>query len=389
MPRRKLTRIATGIYRDAYGLRAVVHLSTGRTEKRFPAHTPLATIKAWRENEARTIRKRQPVEGTLEQDVEAYLAVCTLASKASQRSNLRAWVKAFPDLRRDQITAAMVSKTVAEWTGGNGRKGEVTGSNIFSPWTVRHRVQALRSLYRWLNAPPPLDLVHLGKKPAGRPVFVVADTILAVAEKLADRPTRARFLVLATHGVRPCELMRAQPDDVNLQAKLWPVRTAKGGVSRVLHLNTPEMVYAWEAFLAADAWGPYDTTRYARRLRAAGWPTGVRPYALRGTWAMDMSRRGVSLRTLQELLGHASIETTAVYYLAPDDSELAAATRGTAGRLALPTKCPNKGERQGGRKRSGRSRILRKTHAPVAQLDRALASGAKGRSENDPETSDN
>jgi integrase len=371
MPRRKLTRIARGVYRDAYGFRAVVHLSTGRSEKRFPANTPLATIKAWREDEAQTLRKRTPVEGTLAADVDAYLSTCTLASKASLASNLKAWTAVYGHLRRDTITAAMIRATVAGWT--------------VAPWTIRHRVQALRSLYRWLKEPPPLDLVHLGKKPAGRPVFVFSELITAVAGRLVHAATRARLLVLATHGVRPCELMRAQPEDVNLQAKLWPVRTAKGGVSRVLHLNTPEMVYAWEAFIAADAWGPYDTTRYARRLRAAGWPAGVRPYALRGTWAMDMSRRGVSLRTLQELLGHASIETTAVYYLAPDDSELAAATRCTAGRLALPTKCPNKGERHGGRKRSGRSRILRKTHAPVAQLDRALASGAKGRSENEPE----
>ena len=39
-------------------------------------------------------------------------------------------------------------------------------------------------------------------------------------ELLRSRDTRARFLVLATTGRRPCEVMRARPEDVNLEARV-------------------------------------------------------------------------------------------------------------------------------------------------------------------------
>ena len=46
---------------------------------------------------------------------------------------------------------------------------------------------------------------------------------------LRSRKTRARFLVLATTGRRPCEVMRAKPEDVNIEVRVWVPRDAKGG----------------------------------------------------------------------------------------------------------------------------------------------------------------
>jgi integrase len=67
-------------------------------------------------------------------------------------------------------------------------------------------------------------------RPNRRPVVRVSgETLRAVVaalelreqrELLRSRDTRARFLVLATTGRRPCEVMRARPEDVNLEARV-------------------------------------------------------------------------------------------------------------------------------------------------------------------------
>lgn len=361
-------RIAKGVYADAYSMQAVVEGAGGRKTKRFPFDTPLVEIKRWRNTIRVTLdalaRRRPDVHarGTLRADVKTYLQKLgqSIVSWNTRRSDLQAWVVLYGDRPRHTLTLDDVRAAIVTWqTTGRAIGTDDDGQPIRRPYaarTIRHFVNALRALHRALDgpdAPTPLDgLTQLPRPPQTTPIFVTPKTIMAVAARLAQmakrpyrarrkavdvaleiRRTRARFLVLATTGARPAELARAEPADVALAHQLWSIRTAKGGIARVLRLNTPEMQAAWKTFIAANAWGTYDRTRHARRVRQAGWPKGVRPYALRGTWGMELSRRGADLADVQQLLGHRDIETTRRYYVPPDNSRLAAATKATAGRL--------------------------------------------------------
>jgi integrase len=77
-------------------------------------------------------------------------------------------------------------------------------------------------------------------------VAVPHATIAAVAAQLEEHErrgwlrsakTRARFMVLASTGKRPSELMRAQPHDVDFVRRVWTVRDGKGGWSPGIYLN--------------------------------------------------------------------------------------------------------------------------------------------------------
>jgi site-specific recombinase XerD len=75
-------------------------------------------------------------------------------------------------------------------------------------------------------------------------------------------------MVIASTGVRPAELKRAESADVDLERKAWIVRTAKGGEPRAFWLND-DMVAAWKPFVAA-AWGTFDGSDYVKALYATG-----------------------------------------------------------------------------------------------------------------------
>ena len=184
-----------------------------------------------------------------------------------------------------------------------------------APQTIKHRRRALSQLIERLDgrsAPNPCRDVTIPRIAHPDPRPTAKRVIVAVAENLkhGDAKTYARFLVLLYTMTRPVELMRATPDDVWLGRQLWYVREAKGCEPRTVPL-TPDAVRAWEAFIAADAWGSYDTSRHAKRLHRAGWPVDERPYNLRHTGAMAILEHGSDLSDVQGILGHKSIDTTA------------------------------------------------------------------------------
>jgi integrase len=107
--------------------------------------------------------------------------------------------------------------------------------------------------------------------------------------------------------------MRAEPGDVDLKRRIWFVRAAKGGHAIPLPL-TQDMIRAWKAFIAADAWGTFDARSFSKTIRRHGWPKGIRPYNLRHTFAIDHLLAGTDIGDLQGLLGHRQIETTRKFY---------------------------------------------------------------------------
>ena len=68
------------------------------------------------------------------------------------------------------------------------------------------------------------------------------------------------------------------------------------------------------------------TTRQVQRIvravaNRAGTRKPVSPHVLRHTYSVSCLKRGIGLRTVQELLGHENITTTEIYMnLSPEDA---------------------------------------------------------------------
>jgi integrase len=309
------TRVAEGIWSDKYGVSGLVKLGGVQREARFPHGTALEHIQSWRvQTRAELDAERGTVPvvtGTLRADGEKWIKrKAGMACHAADRSHLAAWYPALGDRVRNSINRQHVETVMSTWR---------THDPPVAVRTIRHRCRVLRELFHALDGAKgktPLDEVSLPAVPAPQPAAVPLATIRAVAKRLKQAKRLkdyARFLVRATTGQRPAQIMRALPGDVDLRRRIWFVRPSKGGTAIPFPLNL-DAVEAWKAFSKAKAWGPFDTGTAAATLRRYGWPEHVRPYDLRHTFAIDLLLSGADLGDVQGLLGHSQIQTTRTHY---------------------------------------------------------------------------
>ncbi len=154
----------------------------------------------------------------------------------------------------------------------------------------------------------------------------------AVADDAAELRSRAAVELLYGAGLRASELCGARLRDVDLARGQIRV-LGKGGKERVARLGQPAVaaVRAWldrgrpsyrkpatgdRLFLSAGG-GPLSRqalgSLVGKRARLAGVGAKTTPHVLRHSFATHLVRGGADLRAVQEMLGHASIDTTQIY----------------------------------------------------------------------------
>ncbi len=212
------------------------------------------------------------------------------------------------------------------------------------PATVNRKLAALRAYFVFCKAygyrtdDLPTDGVRrIAAQPAGPRWFLKREVngLIRAVERYGRGADRVRdlaiILTLRHTGLRVGELVTLTLPDATLGQRGGQVRVrGKGNKERIVPLNheVRQALAAWLAVRAArpdhDAYeevflgqrGPLSAhgveVLVAKYARHAGLPT-LRPHALRHSFAKHLLDAGEDLVTVQVLLGHSNLNTTARY----------------------------------------------------------------------------
>lgn len=201
----------------------------------------------------------------------------------------------------------------------------------------------LKTWFKWLcrarhvlaNPASELELPKQPKRlPRAVPSVAEVEAILAEADPETPQGLRDRALleVLYATGLRRMELPGVALYDADLARGLVWVRRGKGGHERVVPLGARAM--AWldkylvesrpqllatdtEALFLTDYGEPmqpyYVADKVKRYMRLAGFDRPGSTHLLRHACATHMLEGGADIRFIQEMLGHANLQTTEIY----------------------------------------------------------------------------
>ncbi|MCB2087373.1 MAG: tyrosine recombinase XerC [Sphingomonadaceae bacterium] len=271
-------------------------------------------LEAWR-NHLADGRRRSP------HTVRAYLAS---ANRLLDRTGIEDWT-ALARLGSTQLRKQLAARR-AEGLGNASAARELSALKAF--------IAFARAQTGEVDAAPPRLRGPRIKKGLPRPV--TPDEAINLADAVDESATegwigardRAVLLLLYGAGLRIAEALSLKAGDLPLGETLQV--TGKGGKQRVVPI-LPIVREGVAAYAAACPWplppeGPLFRgakggqlsqgmvqKAMARARKALGLPATATPHALRHSFATHLLGAGADLRSLQELLGHASLGSTQIY----------------------------------------------------------------------------
>jgi integrase/recombinase XerC len=291
---------------DPQAEKFLTHLATDRgasiyTQRNY--RQALAEFSAWHRQE----RKAAPAWANLQRDdFRSYLRFLGRQKLGRAATQLR-----FSALRT--FYKFLVRHGVAEVTPVRNIALPKLPKRLPKYLTVQQMVDLLGAPLKLLSSQPP-------EKKRGRPVSVTA----------AHRDV-AILETIYSCGLRISELAGLRVADVDWAEQLVRVR-GKGRKERQVPIGETALraITAYWARLKARPTGeapvfqsetrrrsPVNKSILARRLKAylalAGLDPAITPHKLRHSYATHLLDAGADLRSVQELLGHAHLETTQVY----------------------------------------------------------------------------
>jgi integrase/recombinase XerD len=205
----------------------------------------------------------------------------------------------------------------------------LTNEKKLAPGSVLIAVAALRFLYKvslkknWTFE----DAIPALKKPQKLPVVLSPEEVLQFLGCVGSTKHRAILTTCYAAGLRISEAIHLKPTDIDSQRMVIRVEQGKGQKDRYVMLS-PQLLETLRSYWRAmrpkgwlfegDVSGqPINRSSVELACQKARRLSGIRkpitPHSLRHGFAVHLLESGTDVRTIQLLLGHRSLATTAKY----------------------------------------------------------------------------
>lgn len=213
-------------------------------------------------------------------------------------------------------------------------RAAVSRWSTLAPASRNRKAATLKSFLGWLHQQSLIsrDLaaqIHAPKVPIRLPHHLSVDEVQALLTHLKNELQQGRpaqealilILILYGGGLRISEACGLEWSQVSNEGRVLRVR-GKGAKERMVTLPPMAAAWLWRSpsrglFRYVFGDGPLSTRKAYEIVRQAGSRAGLikplHPHALRHSYATHLLASGANLRTLQELLGHQSLQATERY----------------------------------------------------------------------------
>ena len=224
------------------------------------------------------------------------------------------------DLPLSHITTRHMERYISSLSAG-GLKPATINKNL------RHLKSAIRKGRRWYQIPGNLDFPsQIKERNSAR--FLTRPQLITLLNHIDDQEFADFCLLSAYSGMRSGELLRLTHADldnprgfVRIDAARKNAREIRIPINRHMRPLLNHAVSRSRHDHRGPLFGFRDVSdishRFKHAARASGLPE-ARFHDLRHTFGSHMAMAGVDLRTIQDLMGHATIQSTLIYaHLSP------------------------------------------------------------------------
>lgn len=249
------------------------------------------------------------------------------------RCDLEQWEQFLTSGKEALDVKSVTTGDIRAWMLNLNKQGD-------SARTMRRKVQAVRSFYKWLMkqgmaSDSPAAAVELARIPKRLPQLVRSSSMDELLDQEIDETdfvqVRNRLIVMMLYetGMRRAELLDLLDRNVDTASgelkvhgkrdkdRIIPFGTELAQAIDSYRLLRDELVRGCEHFFVKEDGNPlYPMLVYRivhRALQEVGVTSKRSPHVLRHSFATAMLNDGAAINSVKELLGHESLATTQIY----------------------------------------------------------------------------
>src|SRR5580700_743836 len=237
-------------------------------------------------------------------------------------------------VRHVRAFAALIGRSPDTATAEDLRLFQLHQTQIgMQPPSINGAVSALRFFFTvTLDRPDLARRLTVVPYPRRIPAVLSVEEVTLLLRAATAPKYKAAFATAYGAGLRVSEVVALKVGDIDSERMLLRVERGKGRKDRHAMLSPPllELLRAWwregrrRSLLLPGGWlfpgrpvEPLSARQLCRVVRAAAQAAGitkrVSPHTLRHSFATHLLEQDVDIRVIQTLLGHAKLDTTALY----------------------------------------------------------------------------